>query len=464
MKKHLTRVRSALIALLVSFGSVCAFASSAHAAPFNDAVALSTEAMTLYDDFELEDAEVKIREAVEIIEANKITDPSVANIYVAQGVIGYGRLKDSAPAIAEDRAYAAFLKAVSLKKTVEIPGDYRSPELDEILERAKNDMQSGSLPVIAGVAPKPALDHTAITASGRCSALPVVVVANESEKISSMTLYYQSDDESSYNSVVMDRDPANVRSFKGVIPGVATRGSQVRYYIEARNNENATVGTVGSSNRPYAAVLTGACENLTDEDIVALYGDPLFQFNVNVGTGIAILRKGMSLQRNPNAFNPSNYDTVSKSGAAITPFFIRASGVFNLPYNMQLGIYLRGQVVNIFDGTEKYITQDGGNKAFPSLMIGATFRYLAIARQPYRLYVGVEFGWGGANASVPKNDGKVGLVLIDGKLHIAPQIGFLWTFHKNVGLNVELTVPIHFVNAEYETAHFDLSVGPYFQF
>ena len=121
-------------------------------------------------------------------------------------------------------------------------------------------------------------------------------------------------------------------------------------------------------------------------------------------------------------------------------------------------------MVNIFDGTEQYIIQDGGYKAFSSLMIGATFRYLAISRLLYRFYVCVEFGWGGANASVPKNDGKVGLVLIDGKLHIAPQIGFLWTFHTNVGLNVELTVPIHFVNAEYETAHFDLSVGPYFQF
>ncbi len=460
MKKHLMRTSSALIALLVSLCCVLGFATTAYAGgSFKDAVALSSEAMSLYDDFELEDAEAKIRSAVQIVETAKITDPSVANIYVAQGVIGYGRLKDSAPAIAEERAYASFIKAVSLKATVEIPNDYRTPELDDILERAKNDLKSGGLPVISAAAAKPAIEHNAIVTGNRCAAVPVVVVANNPEDVETMTLYYQSDSETSYKSVRMDHDPADVKSFKGVVPGAATIGSQIRYYVEASSSSKGIIGSAGTSNRPFTTVLSGDCSGLTDEDLETIYGTPLFQFNINAGTGFAIARKGMLLER----WNFEKVHTVTATGAAVTPFFIRASAMFNLPYNLQLGVFLRGQFANMIDSKKDLYGIEHG-AVFPSLMIGAAIRYLALSKQPYRLYVGAEIGWGGANASIKQGSEKTNLIVIDGVLHVAPQIGFLWTFHKNVGLNVELTVPIHFVNTDFPTAHFDLSVGPYFQF
>jgi len=459
MKKHLVRTSSALIALLVSLCCVFGFATTAFAGgSFKDAVALSSEAMSLYDDFELEDAEAKIRSAVQIIETSKINDPSVANIYVAQGVIGYGRLKDSAPAIAEERAYASFLKAVSLKSTVEIPNDYRTPELDEILARAKNDLKSGGIPVIAGEAPKPAIEHNAIVTGNRCGAVPVVVLANNPEEVENMTLYYQSDSETTFKSVRMDHDPANVKSFKGTIPGSATIGSQIRYYVEASSSSKGIIGSAGTSNRPFTTVLSGECNGLTDEDLEVVYGTPLFQFNVNAGTGFAIARKGMLLER----WNFEKNNSVTATGAAVTPFFIRASGVFNLPYNLQLGVFLRGQFANMIDSEKDLYGIEHGS-VFPSLMLGVALRYLVLNKQPYRLYVGAEFGWGGANASIKANN-KTNLIVIDGVIHVAPQVGFLWTFHKNVGLNVELTVPIHFVKTDYPTAHFDLSVGPFFQF
>ena len=43
-------------------------------------------------------------------------------------------------------------------------------------------------------------------------------------------------------------------------------------------------------------------------------------------------------------------------------------------------------------------------------------------------------------------------------------LGFLWTFTKHVGLDIELTVPVHFLHTDFPTAHIDLSVGPFFQF
>ena len=62
---------------------------------------LAVEAMGDYDFLELDSADEKIMNAVQIIEQNGVTDPKVAAVYVAQGVISYGRFKDSAKSIAD---------------------------------------------------------------------------------------------------------------------------------------------------------------------------------------------------------------------------------------------------------------------------------------------------------------------------------------------------------------------------
>lgn len=464
MKSYLQKTRLALVFLMVLMSSVCGLSLAAVAGTpaVNRAAMLSKEAMAEYDDFELESAEVKIREAVSILEQDRVTDPFVASIYIAQGVITYGRFKDSAPAVAEDRAYAAFLKAVSLDNKIEIPEDYRSSELDEILDRARNDLSSGSSSavVIPGAAAvQPVLAHTPIPTSQRCVPITFSTKASDKSSIDFVTLYYQTDQETEFHKINMVPDLNDADTFVASIPGYQTRGSQVRYYIEATNQDTGQVGTVGTLYRPYTTLLTGECAGLSSEELAELYGDPLFQLSVMVGTGVAIAKKGVMMERNDSSH-------VSAMGGAWSPVFIRGSGMFNLPANFQIGFALRGQVVDILADSDRSVDKNKGgkksNKIRGSLMAGIALRYLAISEQPYRLYVGFEAGWGGGNAQVKNDRGKTDIILLDGPWYVAPQIGFLWTFHKNVGLAVELTVPILFPNEP--TAVFDLSFGPYFQF
>lgn len=427
----------------------------------NKAAALSKEAMSEYDDFELESAEAKIRQAVELLEKDRVTDPFVAQIYIAQGVITYGRFKDSAPTVAEDRAYAAFLKAVSLNAEIEIPGDYRSTELDEILDRARNDLASTAVssPAVLGVASatpaQSVLTHTPLATSQRCVPITFTTKVNQAEKIDFVSLYYQTDQETSFHHVNMTPDPNAPDTYVASIPGYQTQGAQLRYYIEATNQDKGQVGTVGTLYRPYTTLLNGECAALSDEELVELYGDPLAQISVMVGTGVAIAKKGVSMER-------SNGGAVTTTGSAWSPLSIRGSVMFNLPANLQLGVALRGQVVDILADSDNSVIANKSNKVRGSLMAGLAFRYLAIARQPYRLYVGLEAGWGGGNAQVKNTKNATDIILLDGPWFVAPQIGFLWTFHKNVGLAVELTVPILFPNEP--TALFDIAFGPYFQF
>ncbi len=448
--------RSILMALLVFLVSVLGFSTNAFAdaSAFKKAASISAEAMAEYDDFEIESAEVKILSAIKIIEDNQINDPNVAKIYVAQGVISYNRWKDSAPTIAEERAYTAFLKASAIDNAIEIPGDYRSTELDQLLERAKTDLSMGKSTAVG--MPQPTFTHDAIVSSDRCAPIRVAAKTNNTANVYHVALYYSSDSETSFKSVDMEEDPINRGTFTATVPGTATRGSQVRYYIEAVNKDGEHVGSVGSNYRPYTTVLAGECVGLSDEDLESLYGDPLFQMSVMVGSGIGIAKKGVYLQRS----NDVSY--VPATGTAWVPLFIRGNAIFNLPANLQLGVYVRGQVIDVLSKSDKWI-REGNNKAYPSLMVGADFRYLAVSRQPYRLYVGLQFGWGGATAQVKNSEtNKTDIYLFEGQFHVAPEIGFLWTFNKNVGLNIELAVPIHF--PKDPSAHFDLSIGPYFQF
>jgi len=436
---------------VLGFGTVALAQETA----YEKAINLSREAMEEYDNFELDLADTKILEAVRALESERVTDKGAASVYVAQGVVGYGRFKDSAPAIAQERAYSAFLKAVSLDPGVEIPSDYRTSDLEAILVRAREAISHGSSVAVSTSAP-PSIDHKVVISGERCVPIELTATVPAHHDIYRVMLRYQSDGQPLFSAIEMVPDVQTPSLLRATIPGVAVQGAQVRYFIEATNRAGNVVTAVGSDARPLTTMLSGKCVGFLEDDPSEKYGDPLFQLTLAVGSGFGLikgmtencLKSSLCVSESTQAYNGVGF------GVAPVPFFIRAAAVFNLPADFQLGAYIRGQVVNIVK-----------DNAQASIMVGATLRYLAIARQPYRLYIGVGFGWGGANATVflgSQFQNFKDVYTFKGPVHIAPEIGFLWSFHRNVGLAIELAVPIHF--PDEPRVHFDLSVGPYFQF
>ena len=194
---------------------------------------------------------------------------------------------------------------------------------------------------------------------------------------------------------------------------------------------------------------------------------PLFQFSVMLGSAFGIVGdKTENCDGNAKCMPIGGSPSSISSGPASLPLHLRANAIFNLPKYFQAGIYLRGQLINIVKETLTPTAKDRiKNPDQYNIMVGLALRYLILWEQPYRLYFGLEFGWGGANAMVdmgPAYNNFKDIYLYKGPFHIAPEIGFLWNFHKNVGLAIELTLPIVF--PEKPSAFFDLSIGPYFQF
>ena len=165
----LAKLKLILILMLLFVGPLSAQAQDIK----SSVLSLSQSAMADYDDFELEAADEKLMQATQLIESSTTSDPAFANVYVAQAVVSHGRFKDTAPAIAEDRAFSALLKALSYNPDVDIPADYRSGELENLLNKARKVYATSGSAVVLNTT-KPVIDHTPLYEQQRCQAAGIL--------------------------------------------------------------------------------------------------------------------------------------------------------------------------------------------------------------------------------------------------------------------------------------------------
>lgn len=351
----------------------------------------------------------------------------------------------------------------------------------------------------------PYIQVETITNSGRCT--PITIKADVLDYTISQVFIYYATGNLNYIMHPMMSSPQAPNLFIATLPEAAAQGDYIDYYIEAFNANKTLIATSGNALNPTRIFLTGECPDKAP-DAAAQHAstgikqtpeaqsdvsqdatlhqnasfqnkdrsqssstddtsDPIFQFTVLLGSAFGIISdKTENCDYDARCNGSMNAQLRLGTGIAWLPFHLRASAMFNLPKHFQIGLYVRGQLIDIV----KYSLNAGAkaNIDFPeqyNIMVGVAARYLVLWEQPYRLYLGLEFGWGGAYASVDMGtdfNNFRDIYLYKGPLHIAPELGFLWNFHKNVGLAVELTIPIVF--PERPSAFFDLSLGPFVQF
>ena len=465
------------VILFISLMFTCAGQNAFAQNSITQAVELTKSALEDYDFIELESADTKISQAVKLVENAGINDPGAANIYIAEGVISYGRFKDSDPTVANERAFAAFLKASVLNPNVIIPNDYKTDELNKILENAKQMVAASQkasqqesqteqntekqdtekkdeTPQKVAVE----IQHPPVTSTDRCNPLVISATIPENPEVSVIRLNFANDNQMSYTTIDMLPNVFEKGVYNATIPAEIIKGDHLKYYIEVQNDKSEIVATVGTFATPMQALLMGECNTEeTTETTNKDYGTPIFQLSTMIGTGFGFV-EGDTLRckgttKCNGSFGEREY-AGAEAGMSTLPFHIRIDAAVNLPAHFQMSLYLRIQAVN-------YASED----TLANILFGLSVRYFILHEQPYRLYVGLGIGYGGANATVFLGE-KFGnfkdIYKYDGPIHIAPELGFLWTLVKNVGLAFDMSIPIYFPNKP--SFHIDLSVGPFFQF
>ncbi|MBQ9396074.1 MAG: hypothetical protein IJU23_11270, partial [Proteobacteria bacterium] len=327
--------RLGYIIILIAVSLFAASNAFAESGSVKKVVQLSKAAMEDYDNFELEDADTKLIQAVQMVENLGVTDPGVANVYVAQGIVSFGRFKDSVVSIAEDRAYTAFLKALTLNPNVTIPDDYRSDELQKIFDKAKSDIETASHSTkIAVAAAAPSVEHTPIQYNNRCTPLRILASVPSHPDIYRTFVYYSVDGQFKSEALEMKPTLESADILEATIPALDTRGDKIVYYIEAQNRRGQVVANVSDANSPMVVTMEGECVGLTAEEKAQTYGDPLFQFSLLFGTAIGVIpdNSNTTCYYSGEAHNYYCNDS-SRSGSNVIDQATMKRGVAILPFH-----------------------------------------------------------------------------------------------------------------------------------
>ncbi len=393
-----------------------------------------------YDYFEYDTAETNFDQAAEVAKSSGTRDPIVAKVYIAKGILFHARFKDTAPEVARDKTFDEFVAAVSINYSIDLPDDYRSDELEEILKRAREIVpppQNAS----SGGGGTVRLSHDTIAVADACQ--PVTVRANVPAHPEAFRAYlhYRSSDAVTYEASELEPDPADPEVLMADIPIEATTAATIDYYIEVQNRQQAAVASVGSRAQPMTITVIGEC-------VIKAESRPIVQMFVGVGGGVGLASGESERCRssvNCVGENPDAFQGV-QTGLAPAPFHVDGELMFNVVPEVQLGVYFRYQIIE------------------PAMMFGGKVRYFLLNDQTNRFYTGLGLGYGDATYVVnlgPDFNNFSDIVRAKGPMHVGFNLGYMVAFHDYFGLQFDVYAPIHF--PEF-TFHFDVNAGPYVHF
>lgn len=491
---------------------------TAHALPndFAEMQAITADALNDLDHGELTSASTKIRQVTQILKIREWDSADTANIHIAQALILYNRFHYLEPDLAKEAALESFKFAIKLDPNIKIPTKYRSeeikslfklahypdeppPDYDSIFEsklsfppqteyeQTPSQIEPPVSQTYTHASEPPSITHTPPNYCNICAPCNISAIIPQNSNLRAI-LYYTKDPTISVSGVEML--PSNTdNTWSSPLPIADFDNNHVFYYINVLDQTGKVVARAPKKQKYIDLNLVNICKETeppsaehasepseslqstatnqsinTESQNTKSSDDPLVQFSILLGTAFGVINDTTENCSKTKYCAPHPGTEVAiNTGIAPLPLHLRANILFNLPKHFQIGAYLRGQLINITK--DRIYPSDDINPAQYNIMVGLTARYHLIWKQHYRLYFGLGFGWGGANATVnmgPYFNNFYDIYLYKGPVHFAPEIGFQWNFHKKFGLAFEFVMPIVF--PERPSVFFDFSIGPYIQF
>ncbi len=209
-----------------------------------------------YDVLEIESARTKIDQGLALARKQNVTaGPLLGKLYIMQGVVEYAASGD------EDAVQASFRSAVEADSEMDVPGVYRTPDLEKILERARAEVGTSSPdrpPSSAGIT------HTVM--SDIDARKPVVFEAfvPRDMPVYKMFVYFRIMGDDSWKKVELQ--PTNAERFAVKVAGKEFHSSQFDYYILAEDRGGKAVGNSGAADAPHNVVVLGSGDHKADPD------------------------------------------------------------------------------------------------------------------------------------------------------------------------------------------------------
>src|SRR6185369_159380 len=216
---------------------------------------LNRKAIEQYQALNFDEAQKLLREALDLAESSGLLQhPLRARTYVTLGIVTLGGLKQ------RDEAIKLFRKALQIQPEIKLSRGLANPEIqaafDEAIEGLSREPRPGEFGPVAPVSPEKMLAHDPVRTSHRRRSIAIVVSPEKSLAAATVILAYRPAGSGVFSEETMQLRPSGI--FEGEIPSAATDGSEVGYYLEARDASGKSLVARGSSASPFVVALSGS--------------------------------------------------------------------------------------------------------------------------------------------------------------------------------------------------------------
>ena len=160
------------------------------------------------------------------------------------GVVTAGGLKR------RDVAVRLFRKALQIQPEIKLSPELATPEVQAAFDEAVRGL--GNEPKVERL-PSELLVHEPVTAGTRGEPITIAVTPDDGLHAERVMLAYRAAGASAFSKIKMQQQSDGV--FEAIIPAPATAGSEVAYYIEARDLDDKLVAARGSPIAPMVIAL-----------------------------------------------------------------------------------------------------------------------------------------------------------------------------------------------------------------
>ena len=248
---------------------------------------LNKKALDLYDSLDFEEARKVLKQALDACAATPGLEkhPVTARTHIHMGVVLIAGLKQ------RDLGLKQFRKAIEIQPDIKVTKSLANPEIEAAFDEAKASSGSGEgaagspagggtgnggavtpgagddEPAAGGDEEGEGIRHRAISQAKQGSAIPIVVTVDPSVTgYAKVVLAYRPAGSADFLARDMQRSGD---SFAAEIPASATTGSSVAYYVDAEADDDTTVASAGSEEKPFTIALRAAAvapKPCTDDD------------------------------------------------------------------------------------------------------------------------------------------------------------------------------------------------------
>jgi len=210
------------------------------------------EAVEDYDVLQIQDAEKRLEDAIQLANRSKYQGKSLARIHVMLGIVRFAATRDEA--VAED----AFVAALENDYNVVVDPNYSTPTLEDLMRRAKR-----RVPPPSTSAEVEEFTHKAIKTADAGKPLVVDVQAPAKLGVTKVMVLYRRFDEEQFKRIEMVKTGD---IFEATIPGAEVRTSQIEYFIFAEDKQGDIVARAGSDQNPFNITVLGSSSVKDDPD------------------------------------------------------------------------------------------------------------------------------------------------------------------------------------------------------